>query len=51
MNGELLCGVLSPYTKYMLLHRKVLKEAQRLYNKICDSKDDYLKIAGRTDIP
>lgn len=49
MNEEMISGALNPYTKDMFLHRKVLKEAQNLYAKISNSKDDYLKIADRID--
>lgn len=48
MSEELLSGALNPYSQNVQEYRKSIGEAKRLYAKICNYADDYLKIADRT---
>ena len=48
MEEWLPCGAINPYSADLQEYNKAVAEAEKIYNRICNSADDYLKIAVRT---
>lgn len=44
MEEGLLCGAINPYSADLQEYNKDVAEAEKLYIKICNSTDDYLKL-------